>query len=686
MPDMDTPITLEEVLAHMRPTAPSGGSDDQAPLTPDQVQMSHPDLSANIGNKPFFTTAGDIGQSAKTGLLGGAASTTDLVSALGQYAPRPMGMTSSALEPAQSERPPLRWEKPFRNPETGKIDWSSLLPSYDTPVMDAAQRNFPETLGYQPTSGAGVLTKTTAEMAPGMLFPAGEVGGPLMKIGSRFFRNVAAPAVGTETAGAIAKKYYPEYEGAARFLGGMGAGMFAAGPEAVARSAIGRTASPGLDLTEAANYLKGRGITVPVSATHDLPALRAREGSTDLGVDTLGSTNIANQYNATIGADIGNPRINKFTLDTRDPATGRVVSEGTLTKQRKYLGSEYDRLSQGVDVPIDQGHVDDLARINAAWTKQNNLTNLRMPTELNEVSQILQFRNNFGVPLTATELRNMRTQLGDLARRSSDSVTATAAGKAVSVLDRALDDALTATGRPEVAAQFKDLNRNWRNLLATEIAVEKFSQPGAYRDVGLIDPRAMEAAATHMGLDATEPLHATARSLNNTQTASGAAREVVPTEMAHKGLKGLGVSDLVYSSLPTASYALLSGAPIGINSTAAMLAAAALAGSGAVRYARNKANQAGSYLLSTEAGQNLARRLAETKMNSPLPASAYAATNDNRMGRKSGGRVSSHDMAADQLVRAAERAKKGWGEETAPLLNQSDDAVAHALEVANRSI
>jgi hypothetical protein len=38
------------------------------------------------------------------------------------------------------------------------------------------------------------------------------------------------------------------------------------------------------------------------------------------------------------------------------------------------------------------------------------------------------------------------------------------------------------------------------------------------------------------------------------------------------------------------------------------------------------------------------------------------------------------------LVRAAERAKKDLGRSTEPLLSQSDDAVAHALEVANRSI
>ncbi len=60
---------------------------------------------------------------------------------------------------------------------------------------------------------------------------------------------------------------------------------------------------------------------------------------------------------------------------------------------------------------------------------------------------------------------------------------------------------------------------------------------------------------------------------------------------------------------------------------------------------------------------------------------------DERIGRKSGGRVGGdHMVAADQLVRAAERAKKELGRSTEPLLNQSDDAVAHALEVANRSI
>jgi hypothetical protein len=59
---------------------------------------------------------------------------------------------------------------------------------------------------------------------------------------------------------------------------------------------------------------------------------------------------------------------------------------------------------------------------------------------------------------------------------------------------------------------------------------------------------------------------------------------------------------------------------------------------------------------------------------------------EQRMGRKAGGRVGGHEAAADQLVQAAERAKKDLGRSTEPLLSQSDDAVAHALEVANKSI
>jgi hypothetical protein len=98
-------------------------------------------------------------------------------------------------------------------------------------------------------------------------------------------------------------------------------------------------------------------------------------------------------------------------------------------------------------------------------------------------------------------------------------------------------------------------------------------------------------------------------------------------------------------------------------------------------------------LAMTKAGQAIMRRGAANANASSLPLMAPAAMSavsdvqqNYPIARKSGGRVSKHEADADQLVRAAERAKKGWSAKTEPLLNHSDDAVAKALEVANRSI
>ena len=59
----------------------------------------------------------------------------------------------------------------------------------------------------------------------------------------------------------------------------------------------------------------------------------------------------------------------------------------------------------------------------------------------------------------------------------------------------------------------------------------------------------------------------------------------------------------------------------------------------------------------------------------------------DRIERKAGGRVGvDHDRLADRLVGAAERAKKGISRGTEQLLEMPDDHIAHALELANRSI
>lgn len=75
----------------------------------------------------------------------------------------------------------------------------------------------------------------------------------------------------------------------------------------------------------------------------------------------------------------------------------------------------------------------------------------------------------------------------------------------------------------------------------------------------------------------------------------------------------------------------------------------------------------------------------------PTPPSAVtnalSQIGQDRIGRKAGGRVGvDHDRLADRLVGAAERAKKGISRGTEQLLEMPDDHIAHALELANRSI
>jgi hypothetical protein len=109
-----------------------------------------------------------------------------------------------------------------------------------------------------------------------------------------------------------------------------------------------------------------------------------------------------------------------------------------------------------------------------------------------------------------------------------------------------------------------------------------------------------------------------------------------------------------------------------------MLAAQGPHGIGAAALGSPKLAGLSQYALGRASG-------AVPQVNSAIP-NALVALEEQRMGRKSGGRVDSHDVEADHLVRAAERAKKGLSAHTEGLLNTSDESVVSALEVANRSI
>ena len=143
-------------------------------------------------------------------------------------------------------------------------------------------------------------------------------------------------------------------------------------------------------------------------------------------------------------------------------------------------------------------------------------------------------------------------------------------------------------------------------------------------------------------------------------------------------------SDRIHNTIAGLGGPLAAGISMGVHPATALAAIPGLA------LASPKLSGLSQYALGrAERAVNTGARRAADKFAPPVltnVASQIGSALDDRQNRKTGGRVSTHDMEADQLVRAAERAKKGWSEETEPLLNQSDDAVAHALEVANRSI
>lgn len=58
----------------------------------------------------------------------------------------------------------------------------------------------------------------------------------------------------------------------------------------------------------------------------------------------------------------------------------------------------------------------------------------------------------------------------------------------------------------------------------------------------------------------------------------------------------------------------------------------------------------------------------------------------NRPQRRSGGRVASHEVHADRLIAAAERAKRQIGKKTESILEKPDEIVVKALQIANQNL
>ena len=105
-------------------------------------------------------------------------------------------------------------------------------------VKTAMPQSIQDAANYQPQTMAGKYAKTTAEFVPGLLAPGGTAKTVAGNVAKRVVNNVVAPGLGSETAGQIAQQVAPDYEGAARLVGGVGAGSVASVANAPSRTKI----------------------------------------------------------------------------------------------------------------------------------------------------------------------------------------------------------------------------------------------------------------------------------------------------------------------------------------------------------------------------------------------------------------------------------------------------------------
>jgi len=300
--------------------------------------------------------------------------------------------------------------------------------------------------------------------------------------------------------------------------------------------------------------------------------------------------------------------------------------------------------------------------------------NANIQPTLNDISRLRQIRTDFGLPppiygnMFGKDLHLIRQDLNDIISGARP------------VSRQLVDDANKA--RDELDAMFAR-SAGADTADALKAANDRFARmkiiEQSFGDSGLVDPKRMVA---------------TISSATGNPGSMLKVSELAKNYLIQNGIRPTAdAMQKVIGWLVTGGGGLLSGGISSIGMGFGLKPALIGAGTaGLSLLGRAAYNAAKNSKLGTQLGQNISRRqgIYGDVPIAPITAPAAITETGNYIERlapyKRGGRVSSHEHAADQLVKAAERAKKGWSAKTEPLLNQSDDAVAYALEVANRSI
>ena len=254
-------------------------------------------------------------------------------------------------------------------------------------------------------------------------------------------------------------------------------------------------------------------------------------------------------------------------------------------------------------------------------------------------------------------------------------------------IDEAIEKAMAQMGQPERIPVWRDARDQFRNLLAVRDALKVTKASGIE---GVITPKDLMGALAKQ--DKAGLVSGRRGDIGDLARSGLKVMQPLPRSGSH-GLIDAAVRRAgPFATSAGLGYGALQGAQfMGLGPIPAAAMTAFAAGKPLYEGAKDLAR---SYAMNPMAQRYLENQLVNSSSGIRNLAAGFEGMKyglphflDTREGRKAGGRVGmSHEKMADQLVMAAERAKKGISKGTESLLEMPDDHVAHALEVANRSI
>jgi hypothetical protein len=415
-----------------------------ASLDPQQPPTAGRFANPNMAGTSPVDTPTDVMKSAGSGLVKGGMALATLpgnVEALGRAG------INKAVQMYRGN------EENVVNPETVLTNYGDLKPRVEKYTGQL----------YEPQTTAGKYAGTIAEFAPGMAFGGGGIA-------ARALGNVVAPAVASETAGQLT-------EGTAAEPWARAAGALV-GPRAL-------TPAPTRDpqRAKAVETLRGEGVT---ALTAGQVTGRSPLRWTESALADAPFVGKAQKINEKAGDQFTRAVLRKAGVDA-DRAAPEVIDQA-FTR----LGQQFDDMGANAAVPITRNvsrKVQDLA----ARYERGTPASLVNPLPKAVAADIAALASQSGAPryMDGAKYVGWRRDIGAAARNTSDKGSREALYELQKVLDDGAESFLRATGKKDVAGQFRQARKEYRNLLIIEKAATSGGERGA---LGVITPSAYKNA------------------------------------------------------------------------------------------------------------------------------------------------------------------------------------------------